>query len=268
MLENYTWEEDYSKRYIKLDKSIQKVEEYMFGCEFEFYLNDIGDYETIKEELFKISNVDLLANNMTIPKCEDSSECMHLKPDISLKEDGLEISIPKSTYIQLVEYIVNINDLISKHGYTNNDTGFHIHISTDKISGINVDFFKFALLCNKNNLLYSWTQRNEYCLNVMDVINCHDKKESKKLKNKKGKVWNLELISSSRIEIRTMGGIDYHKNNEKILLELEQFKHIFRETLSKNTEEYRKLEKQHLEQINNASDEIKIEFIKMIKPKD
>lgn len=267
MLENYTLEKDYSKRYRKPNKSLPIVEDYIFGCEFEFYLNDSKNYESIKEELFEISDVDLLSNDMTVPKCKDASECMHLKPDISLKADGLEISIPKSTYTQLVKYIVDINNLIDKYGYTNDDTGFHIHISTYKTSGINIDFFKFALLCNQNKLLDSWEQRNGYCLNVMDVINCHDRIESKKVKNGQGKVWNLELISSNRIEIRTMGGVDYHKKNDKILLELEQFQNIFKETLSKNTEEYIILEKLHLEKIKNASEDIQIEFMKMRKPK-
>jgi len=268
MLKNFKWETDYSKRYIKQNKSEPIIEQYIFGCEFEFYLYDNNNYENITKELFEISNVDLLRNDVTVPVCKDSSECMHLKPDISLKDDGLEISIPKSTYNQLIQYIQDISDLIDKYGYTNNDTGFHIHISKYKESGININFFKFALLCNKNNLLYSWLQRNQYCLNVMDVINCNNKKQSKKIKNAKGKIWNLELISSNRIEIRTMGGIDYHKKKKKILLELEQFKNIFKETLSKDTDEYINLEKLHLEKIHNATPEIKIEFIKMTKPKE
>jgi hypothetical protein len=271
MLEISKWEADHSKRYIKVNKLEPIIEQYIFGCEFEFYLYDNNNYENIKEELFEISNVDLLTNDVTVPVCKDSSECMHLKPDISLKDNGLEISIPKSGYNQLIQYIKDINNLIDKYGYTNNDTGFHIHISTYKKSGVNINFFKFALLCNKNKLLYSWQQRNGYCLNVMDIINCNNKKQSKKIKNRKAngdKIWNLELISSNRVEIRTIGGIDYHKNNNKILLELEQFKNIFQETLSKDTDEYINLEKLHLEKINNATPEIKIEFMKMIEPKD
>jgi len=268
MLETFKWETDKSKRYIKINKLKPVIEQYIFGCEFEFYLYDNDKYEDIKEKLFEISDVDLLVNELTVPVCQDSSDCMHLKPDDSLKDDGLEISIPKSTYTQLIQYIKNINNLIDEYGYTNNDTGFHIHISTSKKSGININFFKFALLCNQNDLLCSWSQRNEYCLNVMDIINCNDKIQSKKIKNAKGRVWNLELISKNRIEIRTMGGIDYHKNNSKILLELEMFKNIFQETLLKDTGEYTSLEKLHLEKIHNASPEIKIDFIKMTKPKD
>ena len=268
MLEIFQWEVDNSKRYTKINKFKPIEEQYIFGCEFEFYLYDMKNYEDLKEELFEISNVDLLTNDLTVPECHDSSECMHLKPDISLENNGLEISIPKSTYTQLVKYIKEINSLIDKYGYTNDDTGFHIHISTFKKSGININFFKFALLCHQNNLLNSWSQRNEYCLNVMDIINCHNKRQSKKIKNAKGKVWNLELISNNRIEIRTMGGIDYHKNNSKILLELEQFQNIFKETLLQDTEDYKRLEQIHLEKIKNASSQVKIDFIKMTKPKD
>jgi len=267
MLKTFKWETDKSKRYIKTNKLEPILEQYVFGCEFEFYLYDNDKYEDIRKKLFEISDVDLLVNELTVPVCQDSSNCMHLKPDDSLKDDGLEISIPKSTYTQLIQYIKNINNLIDEYGYTNNDTGFHIHISTSKKSGININFFKFALLCNQNNLLNSWIQRNEYCLNVMDIINCNDKKQSKKIKNAKGKVWNLELISNNRIEIRTMGGINYHQNNNKILLELEQFKNIFEETLSKNTDDYINLERLHLERISKSSPKSINNFMNMVKPK-
>lgn len=52
MLEDFKWEADYSRRYIKLNKLKPIVEQYIFGCEFEFYLHDNNHYENIKEELF------------------------------------------------------------------------------------------------------------------------------------------------------------------------------------------------------------------------
>ena len=141
MIDNFILESDNSKRYIKLNKLEPIIEKYIFGCEFEFYLHTDKSYDIVIKELFYISKVDLLTNNMTTPSCKDSSECMQLKPDISLEKDnGLEISIPKSNYSQLVDYIRDINSLIEKYGYTDNDTGFHIHISTSKHSGINIDF--------------------------------------------------------------------------------------------------------------------------------
>ncbi len=130
MLKNFTLEADNSRRYSKLNKPKIIIEEYIFGCEFEFYLYDNNDYETIKKELFEISDADLLTN-----------------------------------------------------------------------------------------------------------------------------------------EIRTMGGTNYHQNNEKIFLELEQFRNIFKVTLEKNTDEYNILEKFHLENIKNSTSEIQIEFMKMIELK-
>jgi len=267
MAKDFIVEDDYSKRYFKSNKSEPTIEEYVFGCEFEFYLNDWSDYSKVVDELLYISKADLLANDLTRPNCSDSNECMHLKPDESLDDGGLEISIPKSTYSELIIYIKAINNLIDRYGYTDNSTGFHIHISTSKISGVNLNFFKFALLCNQNDLLHYWEQRNEYCLNVMDIFNAFRPKESKKIKNKKGKVWNLELISPNRIEIRTIGGKDYHKKSNKILAQIELFRDTFIETLYEDTLEYKDIEKLHLEKIKNASDELKKQFIEMIKPK-
>ena len=63
------------------------------------------------------------------------------------------------------------------------DTGFHIHISTVDES-IEVDFYKFMLLCNESSLLKNWENRNAFCLNVMDILTILDMEEAKKLKNK------------------------------------------------------------------------------------
>lgn len=258
-------EEDYSTRYI-IGKSENILDnDYLFGCEFEFYPKEGVKIEDIITELSKCLETDLLFNPISVPKCEDSSNCMHLKPDISLESNGLEISIPISSYSSLLRYIQKINELINQFGYTNNDTGLHIHISTCQKNGINLNFYKFSLLCNKENLLNSWYSRNAYCLNVMEVINYNNKKEAKKLKEKKGRVWNLELISRNRIEIRTIGGTDYHLETDKILQEIKKFKEIFEETLCRDTKEFEILKNKHFETVKKATPEEKIGFIKLFK---
>jgi len=258
-------EEDYTTRYI-IGKSENILDEdYLFGCEFEFYPRENIKVENIISKLCDCLKTDLLVNEISIPSCSDSSLCMQLKPDISLNEKGLEISIPISSYSSLLEYIEKINNLIQEFGYTDDDTGLHIHISTSQKNGINFNFYKFALLCNKENLLNSWYSRNGYCLNVMEVINFNNKQVAKKLKEKKGRVWNLELITKNRIEIRTIGGTNYHLETEKIISEIKKFKQIFQETLEKDTEEFKKLKKEHLERVAKATDEEKIGFIKLFE---
>lgn len=260
-----TVEKDFSTRY-RIGKSKNILDnDYLFGCEFEFYPKENIKIENIISELSDCLKTDLLVNEISVPSCNDSSECMQLKPDISLEDNGLEISIPISSYQSLLGYIPKINNLIQKFGYTNNDTGLHIHISTCNKNGVNFNFYNFSLLCNKHNLLDSWYSRNSYCLNVMEVINYNNKKEAKRLKEKKGRVWNLELVAKNRIEIRTIGGTDYHKKTTQIIQEVKKFKELFEEALKKDTKEFIKLKEEHLAIVNNATPEERIGFIKLFK---
>lgn len=260
----YIVESDGSRRYlVAKEREFLESEEYLFGCEFEFYPNEKYNQESFIKELCSISQSDVVVNEIFVPSFKDATNYMQLKPDISLDSNGLEISTPICSYSRLMEYIKQINRLIKQYGYTNDDTGLHIHISKAKKDGVNFDFYKFSLLCNDRRLLNRWGTRNGYCINVMSVINYNTKRDSKVLKNKKGRVWNLELVSKNRIEIRTMGGVEYHLKNEQILKELAQYKMIFEETLSKDTEIFRSLKREHLEMVKNASDEEKIGFMKL-----
>ena len=194
----YIVENDNSKRYKKdtIKSNNLNIETYIFGCEFEFYLSSHDKFGIIVKELYYISKVDLLVNASSVPAVKDASECMHLKPDETLDNGGWEISIPKCSYGDLKKYIVSIHALISKYGYTNDDTGLHIHISTYDKNGVNLDFYKFALLSNEKRLLDSWSTRNQHCYNVMDIVNYFNKKDSNNIKTKKGRIWNLEKVSN------------------------------------------------------------------------
>ncbi len=241
----------------------------LFGCEFEFYISDQENQkavaEAIFEELKSITNADILYHETGIPSCKDANICMHLKTDHSLESHGLEISIPVCTYHEFIFYVEHINLLIDKYGYTNNDTGLHIHLSTKETNGVNLDFYNFALLCDKEGLLDLWGQRNGYCCNVMDVINYHTPSKSRAIKNPKGRIWNLEKISASRIEIRTMGGIDYHIKSERILEEAEKYITTFKKALSLLKEESHTLRKSHLEKISSATPAQQALFTKIME---
>ena len=260
----YIVESDGSKHYLVAKEKEQLAnEDYLFGCEFEFYPNENYHQEDFIKELCAISQSDVVVNEIFVPSFKDATNYMQLKPDISLDSNGLEISTPICSYNELREYIEKINGLIKQYGYTNDDTGLHIHISKAKKDGVNFDFYKFALLCNERGLLDSWDTRNDYCINVMSVMNYNSKRDSKVLKNKKGRVWNLELVSKNRVEIRTMGGVDYHLKNREILEELTEYQDVFRKTLDRDTEAFRALKREHLEMVKSASDEEKIGFMKL-----
>lgn len=149
------------------------------------------------------------------------------------------------------------------------DTGFHIHISTVAES-IEVDFYKFMLLCNESSLLKNWENRNAFCLNVMDILTILDMEEAKKLKNKKGRVWNLEKRrennKTNHIEIRTIGGTSYQRKVEQILNELDQFIEIFNRSIKNDNkdQEYKAILQKHMKILESAPKERREKFLQLI----
>jgi hypothetical protein len=223
-----------------------------FGCEFEFYING-NNQELIVKELERISGSDILINLDEIPKEKDIHECLCLKFDSSLGSEGAEISVPICSYDTLCYYIGHILYIIEEFGTTNEDTGFHIHISTTEKE--EMDFYAFILLCNEANLLNNWGNRNQYSLNPMEILNFLNEKEARKLKNKKGRVWSIERRGQAHVEIRTMGGLSYHIKVEQIHKELDMFIEIFKQSISdiKENIQYKEVLKQHLEILKNTN---------------
>jgi len=210
---------------------LQDYDDYKYGCEFEFYINKDLDFkqtiEKIRKEIFKFSNVDILVNLVTLPLDLDKDNCIQIKPDYSLEDNGVEISIPISSKQGVIYYLENIFPIIEKYAYTNEDTGLHFHISTAKKDGVNFNFYVYMLMCHDKGLLSSWKYREDYSHNVMDILFNNTKITTRKIKSKKGTIWNLEKISSNHVEIKSIGGINYHKKIEKIKMEFALYSDCF-----------------------------------------
>lgn len=242
---------------------------YQFGCEFEFYIDKTHDFKktisNIKNEIYKFSNVDILVNLATLPTEVDKNYCIQIKPDQSLQDNGVEISIPITSLKGVEHYIKNIFPLIEQYGYTNEDTGLHFHISTLKKDGVNFDFYVYMLMCYDKNLLSSWKTRGGYSHNVMDILSGYSKSETRKIKTKHGTIWNLERVASNHIEIKSMGGVDYHRQIEKILSEFHLYADCFDMVHTNREQEYRlKLVDEHKLLIAKISPKQKEEYIKAI----
>lgn len=212
--------------------NINNKDNYQYGCEFEFYI-DISKYkfetaiEEIKNEIFIFSDVDILLDLSSIPTNKDKNHCIQIKPDQSLEDNGIEISIPITSKDGIKYYIKKIFSIINKYGYTNQDTGLHFHISTKKVDGVNFDFYTYMLACHDKNLLSSWQIRVNYSQNVMDILLNNSKVNARSIKSKKGTIWNLEKISANHIEIKSIGGLDYHKKNSQIIKEFDLYSEYF-----------------------------------------
>jgi hypothetical protein len=243
---------------------------YQFGCEFEFYI-DTAKYnlqeavEEIKNKIKEFTDADILVNLASLPTDSDKNHCVQIKPDQSLDDNGIEISIPITTKNGVKHYINNFLPLIEEYGYTNEDTGLHFHISTIKQDGVNFNFYLYMLMCHDKNLLSSWLPRSGYSQNVMDILSKNTKAKSREIKNKKGTIWNLEKIDVNHIEIKAIGGVDYHKEIDKILTEFDMYVGYFDAVLKDINTEYRKsLISEHKQLINSIDKTTKEEFSKAV----
>ena len=234
-----------------------------YGCEFEFYV-DTETYhysdviDALTKALYELTPADILVDEVSIPYAADKNHCMQVKPDISLEDHGVEISVPISTKEGIRHYIQTILPLIEKYGYTNEETGFHIHMSTHG-SG-HIDFYRFMLLCDDAGLLSAWKPRIGYSQNVMDILTAHAKQEARIIKTKKGTIWNLEKIDPHHIEIKSIGGTDYHKETERLVREFEIYADYFTQALGAATPEHKRLLERHKKMFDNVEKEAKSRF--------
>lgn len=237
-----------------------------FGCEFEFYPNLMLEEEIIELLENELKNGLILQKNLDYN--DDFNMNYKIEPSLSAM-GGKEITTPICNYEELKDYITNICKIINYNGTTNEDTGFHIHISTND-KDLELDFYKFMLLCNEASLLENWGKRNSYCLNVMDVLTTLDMEEAKAIKNKKGRVWNLEKRKEkdniNHVEIRTIGGTNYQTKVDQIIEELNKFIKIFERSLKdgKEDEEYKSILLKNMELIKSTSPERRARFLDII----
>ena len=234
-----------------------------YGCEFEFYI-DTEQYlfsdviGTLTKALYELTSADILVDEISIPHAADKNHCMQIKPDISLEDHGIEISVPISTKEGILHYIQKILPLIEQYGYTNEETGFHIHMST--LGSSHIDFYRFMLLCDDAGLLSAWKPRIGYSQNVMDVLTSHTKQEARIIKTKKGTIWNLERIDPHHIEVKSIGGDDYHKETERIIREFENYADYFSQALGEMTEKHKRLLENHKQMLDSLDKEAKGRF--------
>ena len=227
------------------------------------YLQNV--IEEIKNKIANFTDADILVDLATLPTDTDKNHCVQIKPDQSLDDNGIEISIPITTKNGVKHYINNILPFIEKYGYTNEDTGLHFHISTIKQDGVNFNFYLYMLMCHDKNLLSSWLPRSGYSQNVMDILSKNTKSKSREIKNKKGTIWNLEKIGVNHIEIKAIGGVDYHKEVDKIINEFDKYAEYFDVVLKDNDIDYRqRLISEHKQLIKSIDNDIKEKFAQAV----
>ena len=116
-------------------------------------------------------------------------------------------------------------------------------------------------MCHDKNLLSSWLPRSGYSQNVMDILSKNTKAKSRVIKNKKGTIWNLEKIDANHIEIKAIGGVDYHHEVDKIISEFGKYAEYFDVVLKGIYIDYRqRLISEHKQLIKSLDHDTKEEF--------
>ncbi len=243
--------------------AVEEADKYQYGCEFEFYIDTkVHDFnstiDSITKEIYAVTSAEILVDTVNLPTDADKNNCIQIKPDISLEDNGIEISVPITTALGIKHYIETICPIIDKYGYTNEETGFHIHISTTARDGINFNFYKFMLLCNRAGLLSSWEARIGYSHN--DILSSYTKQASRKIKTKKGTVWNVEKIEPNHVEVKSIGGDAYHQKTATMLNEFSDYSRYFEETLQQDTDEHKQMYIEHKKQVEKLSKVASAEF--------
>ena len=80
------------------------------------------------------------------------------------------------------------------------------------------------------------------------------------IKTKKGTIWNLERIDSHHIEIKSIGGDDYHRETERLVREFEVYADYFAQALGVMTPEHKILLEKHKQMLDNSDKEAKGRF--------
>ncbi len=124
-------------------------------------------------------------------------------------------------------------------------------------SGAELDLCKYALLADAQKLLNNWGSRNNYCLNLIDIMDYLEFEDVILFKEHKGRVWNLLKRGSHHVEIRTFGGENYQNKVSQAINEIELYIEIFHHATNENfaSKEYLNKLEQHANKLNKMSQE-------------
>jgi hypothetical protein len=242
-----------------------KNEEIKVGLEFEFYIGN-GTQKSYEENLnFLVKNqFSHLFPKLTFLQSDHENEkdieSWYLERDDSLSSFpmfGHELVSPILSIKEAYFYIETITQLIDEFGFTNNECGFHIHLSSPTDDKINPS----AMCLTSKSFFASFPERGEYDKNLFkkfdlvstDVFDAHFHDLSK----------NMTIASrcdektKNHIELRAFGGKNYQKKGPLFLKILENFiNNSYKKSCNTDflmTDEYKQLKKEHNIKCNNKN---------------
>ena len=223
---------------------------FLFGLEFEFYLKDTKDKANFIKELNEKLNINLI--DLTHTHYAENPEEWILSVEKTMpilrNKNGYELTSPILYFDKLKPTIDTVLEILQEYSFTNESCGFHFHISAENEDLVEPNIIKFLLLLNENKVFDDYRIRNEFVLNIMDVLKNTNLDIFRKFYKCLEKYYNVYFVDldQKHIEIRILGDENYEYNenisdfiysvskyfyfsmtedeNEKYVILLEEFK--------------------------------------------
>ena len=145
---------------------------FLFGLEFEFYLKDTKDKANFIKELNEKLNINLI--DLTHTHYAENPEEWILSVEKTMpilgNKNGYELTTPILYFNELESTLETVLELLKEYCFTNESCGFHFHISAESEDLQKPDIVKFLLFLNEYKIFYNYKIRNEFVLNIMDVL--------------------------------------------------------------------------------------------------
>jgi hypothetical protein len=212
---------------------LDDLEDVSVGYEFEFYINGHDEstrkymFESLVKEMAEYSFHDIGINMDNVPSQKDYTKwTITIDESLEARPFGVEIITPKIPFSFSKYYLKKTFEAIEKYGGTDADCGFHIHMSIPKA----IDPVKYLLFVESNTKILTWEQRGRYAKNIFSILHATKEDVFRRDGISLGKYWNINFVDMvknySHVEIRAMGGKDYHNIKDEIIAEAENFAEV------------------------------------------
>lgn len=205
----------------------------LVGIEFEFFskMSYINTLEYLNKKLL----IDVIGFNEYHPDTKPTEKQWLLTPDWSAI-NMCELITHPMTYSEAIIFIPKVLSLIDEIGYTTDRSAIHINLSyrSKNISKINV--LKVIMNVDENIIYNNFPERdgNVYCKSIKNFIPFKDINYTDISPNiltsffnfdEDSKYYgiNFQHLQKGRLEVRYLGGTDYHTKNKTILDFLDYF---------------------------------------------
>ena len=165
-----------------------------------------------------------------------------IEADKTLGYQGIEVKSPPTNLPKAIDDIEKMFKYINKQGYTDNRTGFHVHMSVKGINNLEdkLDPVKLLMFMDEGFIWKHFADRvsnifamsmkdkfkNEGDIRPNDFSKLVDKKKLKtKMTAEHFDAINLSKWQQGHIEFRYMGGRDYHKKFNEVKAIIGQYSH-------------------------------------------